>query len=224
MAEFLLEILSEEIPARMQKRAGEDLKRLVTDGLKKANLEFTSAQAFVTPRRLALVIDGLPEKQPDLREERKGPRVGAPDKAIEGFLRAAGLDSLDQCEKRDTGKGEAWFAVSERAGVATSAVFPDLLSEAFAKLPWPKSMRWGTGAQTWVRPVQGLLCLFAGAIVDGVQFATVSATGQTVGHRFLAPGPLSASSFADYKQKLGDAHVMLDPAERRSVIAVGLDE
>jgi glycyl-tRNA synthetase beta chain len=224
MAEFLLEILSEEIPARMQKRAGDDLKRLVTDGLKKANLEFTSAQAYVTPRRLTLVIDGLPEKQPDIREERKGPRVGAPDKAIEGFLRAAGLESLDQCEKRDAGKGEVWFAVSERAGVATSAVFPDLLTEAFAKLPWPKSMRWGAGTQTWVRPIQGLLCLFNGAIVDGVQFAAISATDQTVGHRFLAPAPLTVSSFADYKQKLGDDHVVLDSAERRSVIAAGLAE
>ncbi|MBL4720101.1 MAG: glycine--tRNA ligase subunit beta, partial [Alphaproteobacteria bacterium] len=139
MAEFLLEILSEEIPARMQKRASGDLKRLVADGLKKANLDFTSAETYVTPRRLALVIDGLPEKQPDLREERKGPRVGAPDRAIGGFLRAAGLESLDQCEKRDTGKGEVWFAVTERAGVATSAVFPDILNDVFAKLPWPKS-------------------------------------------------------------------------------------
>ncbi|MGY8959813.1 MAG: glycine--tRNA ligase subunit beta [Alphaproteobacteria bacterium] len=208
----------------MQKRAGDDLKRLVTDGLKKANLEFASAQAYVTPRRLVLVIDGLPEKQPDIREERKGPRVGAPDKAIEGFLRAAGLDSLDQCEKRDMGKGEAWFAVSERAGVTTGAVFPDLLAETFAKLPWPKSMRWGAGAQTWVRPIQGLVCLFNGAIIDGVQFGVVSATDQTVGHRFLAPALLTVSSFTDYKQKLGAAHVMLDSAERRSVIAAGLAE
>ena len=224
MSEFLLEILSEEIPARMQKRAAEDLKRLVIDGLKKANLEFSAAEAYATPRRLALLIDGLPDKQPDVRDERKGPRVDAPEKAIAGFLRGAGLESLDQCEKRDTGKGEAWFAVIERAGLPTRGVFPDLLNDVFTKFPWPKSMRWGTETQSWVRPVQGILCVLAGDVVENVAFNGQAVNNMTVGHRFLSPGPIMVSSFADYKQKLRAAHVILDSAERRSLIKLGLNE
>ena len=143
MPELLLEILSEEVPARMQKRAAEDLKRLVTEGLKNSRLESDSADAFATPRRLTLVVDGLPQQQPDMRKERKGPKVGAPDKAIEGFLRSAGLDSLDQCEKRDAGKGEVWFAIIERSGQPTADVLGETIGEVLVKFPWPKSMRWG---------------------------------------------------------------------------------
>src|SRR5262245_46156253 len=128
MVELLLELFSEEIPARMQARAAEDLKRLVTEKLKEANLEFTRADAFVTPRRLAFVVDGLPAAQPDVSEEKRGPRVGAPDQAIQGFLKSAGLSSLDQCEKRDTGKGEFWFAVVKKKGARTAEVLPRLLS------------------------------------------------------------------------------------------------
>jgi glycyl-tRNA synthetase beta chain len=222
MPELLLELLSEEIPARMQRRAAQDLQRLVIDGLSKARLDFASAQAYVTPRRLILVIDGLPVRQPDLREERKGPRVGAPDKAIAGFLRGAGLDSLDQCVKRDTGKGEAWFAVIERKGAAAQAVFPELLNDVFAKFPWPKSMRWGNETQRWVRPVQGILCVFDGDVVENVAFNNDPSSSMTVGHRFLSPGPITVSSFADYRAKLRQASVMIDPAERREIIAAGL--
>ncbi len=125
MPELLIELLSEEIPARMQARAAEDLKRLVTEGLAKAGLSFDSADAYATPRRLALVVDGIPQKQPDLKEERKGPRVGAPDQAIQGFLKSAGLGSLDDCEKREIKGTEFWFAVAEKKGQAAAAVLPD---------------------------------------------------------------------------------------------------
>ena len=224
MPELLLEILSEEIPARMQKRAAEDLKRLVADGLKKARLAFDNAEAYATPRRLALVVDELSERQPEMREGRKGPKVGAPDKAIEGFLRSAGLESLDQCEKRDTGKGEAWFAVFERSGESTAQVLPDLLNGIFVKFPWPKSMHWGAETQRWVRPVESILCLFDGEIVDGVSFNNVSSGRTTAGHRFLSPERVDVSDFADYREKLAGAHVILDPAERRAAIAVSLQK
>lgn len=222
MPELLLEILSEEIPARMQKRASEDLKRLVSDGLKKERLEFDSAEAYATPRRLVLVVDGLPEQQPDMREERKGPKVGAPDKAIEGFLRSAGLESLDQCEKRDTGKGEAWFAVIERSGEPASTVLASIVNDVLVRFPWPKSMRWGVETNRWVRPVERLLCLFGGAAVEGVSFNNIAADDKTAGHRFLSPDPVVVSGFSDYRDKLAAAHVMLDPAERRAAIAVSL--
>ena len=224
MPELLLEILSEEIPARMQKRAAEDLKRLVTDGLKKARLEFDSALAYVTPRRLALVVDGLPAQQPDMREERKGPKVGAPDKAVEGFLRSAGLDSLDQCEKRDGGKGEVWFAIIERSGERTAHVLPEIVNDVLVKFPWPKSMRWGTEAHRWVRPVESILCVFDGAPVDGVSFNGVAGGKITSGHRFLSPDTVAVTDLASYRDTLAGAHVMLDAAERRAVIEVSLQK
>ncbi|MGH6867237.1 MAG: glycine--tRNA ligase subunit beta, partial [Methyloceanibacter sp.] len=127
MAELLIELFSEEIPARMQARAGEDLKRLVTEKLEAAGLAATEANAYTTPRRLTLVVDGVPPAQPDVTEEKRGPRVGAPDQAVRGFLKSAGLTSLDQCEKRDTGKGEFWFAVVKNKGVKTAAILPKLL-------------------------------------------------------------------------------------------------
>src|SRR5215475_13370469 len=167
MAELLLELRSEEIPARMQTRAAEDLKRLVGDGLKGAGLEFSSARAFATPRRLALVVDGLPAARADVSEERRGPRVGAPDQAIQGFLRGAGLGSLDQAEKRDTGKGEFWFAVINKKGGPTAAVLPGVIEAAMKALPWPKSMRWGSGTMQWVRPLQGIVALFDGKVLAG---------------------------------------------------------
>src|SRR3954463_287730 len=142
MAELLLELFSEEIPARMQARAADDLKRLVTEKLKAAGLNFTRADAYATPRRLALVVDGLPTAQPDVKEEKKGPRVGSPQQAIDGFLKSAGLSSLDQCEKRDTGKGEFYFAVIEKKGQQSWQVIAGLVKSAVTELPWPKSMRW----------------------------------------------------------------------------------
>jgi len=194
MAELLLELFSEEIPARMQARAADDLKRLVTDGLKAAGLEFTKAESCVTPRRLALVVDGLPVAQPDVKEERKGPRVGSPDGAIQGFLKAAGLASLDQCETRsDPKKGDYYVAVVEKKGAATAAVLPVLLGTAVAALPWPKSMRWADHAVRWVRPLHAILCLFDGAVVP-VSYGPVTAGDTTRGHRFLKVGSIDGSA------------------------------
>jgi glycyl-tRNA synthetase beta chain len=215
VAELLLEILSEDIPARMQARAAEDLKRLAGEGFAKAGLPFKRLDTFVTPRRLVLVADGLPVKQPDVSEERRGPRVDAPQQAIEGFLRANGL-KLDQCEKRDTGKGVFYFAVIKKAGQKTAEILPDLLIEALAKFPWPKSMRWN-GPSRWVRPVRGIACLFDRRRMP-VFFGNVKAGSATRGHRFLAPKPFAVKNFDDYKKKLLKARVMLDPAERRAVI------
>jgi glycyl-tRNA synthetase beta chain len=226
MAELLLEILSEEIPARMQTRAADDLKRLVTDGLKAAGLAFADARAFATPRRLALVVDGLPASRPDVAEERRGPRVGAPDQAIQGFLKGAGLTSLDQAEKRDTGKGEFWFAVIKKKGGPTADVLPGVIDAAMKALPWPKSMKWGSGTLQWVRPLQGVIALFdgkvlSGEIAPGGAMAPVTFGDTTRGHRFLSKGEIKVAGFADYVAKLKAAHVLLDPAERKQVILDG---
>jgi glycyl-tRNA synthetase beta chain len=226
MAELLLEILSEEIPARMQTRAAEDLKRLVGDGLKAAGLSFADARAFATPRRLALVIDGLPASRPDVSEERRGPRVGAPDQAIQGFLKGAGLGSLDQAEKRDTGKGEFWFAVINKKGGPTAAVLPGVIEAAMKALPWPKSMKWGSSTMQWVRPLQGIVALFdgktlGGEIDPGGGMAPVKFGDTTRGHRFLSKGEIKVTGFDDYVTKLKAAHVVLDPAERKKTIVEG---
>ncbi|HEX6978414.1 MAG TPA: glycine--tRNA ligase subunit beta [Alphaproteobacteria bacterium] len=221
MPELLLELLSEEIPARMQARAADDLRRLVTERLTEAGLAFTRAEAFATPRRLALVVNGLPETQPDVTEEKKGPRVGAPDQAIQGFLKSVNLDSLDKCEKRTVGKADFWYAVIHRKGRATIDVLPDLLLRAIQALPWPKSMRWAANRFTWVRPLQGIVCLFGGRTVPGavdLGGAKIPFGSTTRGHRFLAPGPVAVGSFADYRDKLRSAYVILDPAERREMI------
>jgi glycyl-tRNA synthetase beta chain len=217
MAELLLELFSEEIPARMQARAAEDLKRLATDALKAAGLEFTKAESHVTPRRLALVVDGLPTEQPDVTEEKKGPRIGAPDPAIQGFLKGAGLASLDQCEKRAVGKAEFWFAVVQKKGRVTAQVLSDILPDVIARLPWPKSMRWGTETVRWVRPLHSILCVFDGRTVD-VAFGPVRSGNTTRGHRFLAPAIMTALNFAEYRQKLRSAYVMLDARERADSI------
>ncbi|MEX2009216.1 MAG: glycine--tRNA ligase subunit beta, partial [Dongiaceae bacterium] len=198
----------------------EDLKRLVTEKLKEAGLTFERADAYVTPRRLALVIDGLPLQQPDVTEEKKGPRVGAPEAAIHGFLRGAGLSSLDQCEQRDTGKGTFWFAVIRRQGVETGFVLLHVLEDALMQIPWPKSMRWRSDTDwVWVRPLRNVMCLLWG---DGKRLRIEVRPGiysdRTFGHRFLAPGPIEPVSFADYKAKLKVAKVILDPAERRAII------
>jgi glycyl-tRNA synthetase beta chain len=219
MAELLLEMFGEEIPARMQARAADDLKRLVCDGLKAAELSFEAAAAHVTPRRLILHITGLPKAQPDLREEKRGPKVDAPERAIEGFLRGNGL-SREQCEERDLPKGRFLFAVIERQGRPTAEVLADILPKAFADLPWPKSMRWGGGATRWVRPLHSILTLFDGAVV-ALTFADIASGDQTRGHRFHAPSPITVRDFADYRNKLAAAKVVIDAAERRRTIAAG---
>jgi len=223
MAELLLELLSEEIPARMQARAADDLKRLIGDGLKAAGLDFTKAEAFATPRRLALVVDGLPVSQPDQREEKKGPRVGSPEKAIEGFLKGAGLSSIDQADKRATDKGEFYFAVVEKKGGRTADVLPGLIMAAMNALPWPKSMKWGDGTFAWVRPLQGVLALFdgkplTGEVVLGGKMAAIPFGDRTIGHRFHAPQSFAVTSFADYREKLRKARVILDAEERKAII------
>jgi glycyl-tRNA synthetase beta chain len=216
MAELLVELFSEEIPARMQARAADDLKRLAADAFKAAGLAFTRADSYVTPRRLALVVDGLPVAQPDVKEERRGPRVDAPQNAIDGFLRASGL-TLDQCEQRDTGKGVFYFAVVEKKGRATADVLAELLPKIFADLPWPKSMRWASEPTRWVRPLHGIVAVFDGKVVP-VSFAGVTSADQSRGHRFLGPKPFKAKSFNEYKAKLREGYVILDAAERRESI------
>jgi glycyl-tRNA synthetase beta chain len=229
MAELLLELLSEEIPARMQARAADDLKRLVNDGLKAAGLEFKDARAFATPRRLALVVDGLPAARADVSEERRGPRVGAPEQAVQGFLKATGLSSLDQAEKRDTGKGEFWFAVIAKKGGPTAEALPGIIDAAMKALPWPKSMKWGSGTTTWVRPLQSIVALFdgkvlVGEVAPGGAMAPIRFGDTTRGHRFLSKGIIKVTDFADYTAKLRAAHVVLDPAERKKIVLAGAEK
>jgi len=219
MAELLFELLSEEIPARMQAKAAEDLKRLVRERLKDARLAYDRAQTFVTPRRLTLVVDGLPDTQPDISVERKGPKVDAPEKAIQGFLKSAGL-TLDQCEQRDTPKGKVWFALSEEKGRPTADVLAELIPAALDKLPWAKSMRWGSGRARWVRPIHSLLCLLDGAVLP-FAFHDTQSSDTTRGHRVLAGDEFTVTDFADYRGRLRQAYVMLDAAERQQVIRDG---
>jgi glycyl-tRNA synthetase beta chain len=214
--QLLLELFSEEIPARMQSRAAADLAGLVAEGLAKQGLSFAAPQSFATPRRLTLVIEDLPQATPDINEERRGPRIGAPEAALEGFLKGAGL-TLDQCEQRDTGKGVFYFAVISKAGRPIAEVVKEVVEQVLAAFPWPKSMRWGTETVRWVRPLQSILCLLGGKVVP-VRFGSVTAGNETRGHRFLAPAAFAVTDAADYKAKLAEAKVVLDPDERRHAI------
>ncbi|MGC8203887.1 glycine--tRNA ligase subunit beta [Aliiroseovarius sp. PTFE2010] len=216
MPDLLIELFSEEIPARMQKRAGEDLKKLVTDGLVEAGLTYAHAGAFATPRRLVLAVEGLLEHSPTTREERKGPRVDAPDKAIDGFLRGAGV-SRDDLEIRDEKKGKVFFAVIEKPGRPAADIVAEVLDKTVRNFPWPKSMRWGAGSLRWVRPLHSILCILsddAGATVVPLDIDGIRAGDTTEGHRFMAPGRITVTGFDDYAAKLKKAFVMLDPAER----------
>ncbi|MDR3517969.1 MAG: glycine--tRNA ligase subunit beta [Azospirillaceae bacterium] len=224
MSELLLEVFSEDIPARMQARAAEDLGRLVSEGLQAAGLAFGTLTVESTPRRLVVTVDGLPLHQPDVREERKGPRVGAPEAAIQGFLRGAGVADLSACQARDTGKGEFWFAVIEKPGAPTAAVLPALLVNALKALPWPKSMRWATGGFRWVRPLHSIIALFDGQVLDGElelggDLPALRFGAATRGHRFLAPASFTVTSVADYREKLQAARVVLSRDQRRALIA-----
>ena len=224
MAELLVELFSEEIPARMQARAAADLKRLVTDALKAANLSFDKAAAYATPRRLALVVGGLPTQQPDVTEEKKGPKYGAPAQAIQGFMKANGIKSLDkEAELRETDKGPFYFVVRKVAGRRSAEVLAEILSKTFAELPWPKSMRWAGDSQRWVRPLHGIVAVFDGKPLKGAfamgEGRVVAFGAETRGHRFLAPDAFAVTGFADYRDKLLKAKVVLDPAERRATIA-----
>ena len=216
MPDLLLELFSEEIPARMQVQAAKDLERLVVGALSDRGLLFEAARNFAGPRRLTLAIGGLPAQQPDLSEERKGPRVGAPAKAIEGFVKSAGVP-LDRCETRSDAKGEFYVAVIARKGRATSDLLAEILPETIARLPWPKSMRWGEHAFRWVRPLHGIVATFDGAVVS-FEIAGLSSGNRTWGHRFHAPGAIQVRRFEDYERKLRDAHVILDGAQRREIV------
>ncbi len=220
MPDLLIELFSEEIPARMQRRAAEDLKKLVTNGLVEAGLTYASAGAFSTPRRLTLCIEGLLAQSPTTVQERKGPKADAPAKAIEGFLRGAGL-TRDQVEERDTPKGRVLFAVIEQPGRAAEAIIAEVLEATIRNFPWPKSMRWGAGSLRWVRPLHSILCLLTdenGARVVPMSIDSIQASDSTEGHRFMAPGRFAVSSFEDYASQLKRAHVVLDPAEREAAI------
>lgn len=217
MADLLLELFSEEIPARMQTRAAADLKRLVTDKLKAAGLTFERADGYATPRRLALIVGGLPTAQPDVSEERRGPRTDAPGKAIQGFLGSVGL-TLDQVEQRETPKGTFYYAVVHKKGRPTAEVLAEILPEALAALPWPKSMRWGVHELRWVRPLHAILCLFDGAVVP-FGFGHIEAGDLTFGHRFLAPDRLRVGSADQYADRMKEAFVVIDGADRKAAIA-----
>ena len=222
MSELLLELFSEEIPARMQARAAEDLQRLMADRLHDAGLHFNLARTYVTPRRLTLVVEELPAAQPDVREERKGPRVGSPQPAIDGFLKSVGLRSVKECEERDTGKGVFYFATTEKKGRPTAEVLPAIIVECIQQMPWPKSMRFADWTQRWVRPLHHVLAVFAGAALEGGVpmggSTTLAFTSRTRGHRFLNPGEISVANSSDYIVKLKAAKVIPDPRERRSLI------
>jgi glycyl-tRNA synthetase beta chain len=228
MPDLLLELFSEEIPARMQARAAEDLRRLVTEALRERGLSHEGAASFATPRRLALHISGLPARQPDTRDEKRGPRVGAPDAAVQGFLKSAGLKSLADAKiQRDSKKGEFYIAVMEQKGRATIEVLAEVLPAAIKGFPWPKSMRWGeasarTGSLRWVRPLHAILATFGPETeeTEVVPFAVdgVAAGNFTFGHRFMAPGKIKVRRFDDYVAALEKAKVVLDPARRRDII------
>jgi glycyl-tRNA synthetase beta chain len=227
MPDLLLELFSEEIPARMQSRAAEDLRKLVTDRLVDAGLVYEGARAFVTPRRLALSVHGVPVRQADVREEKKGPRVGAPDSAIAGFLKAAGLKSIGEAKVQPDKKGDFYVAVIEKPGRGAIEVIGEILPEVIEKFPWPKSMRWGVlsrepGALGWVRPLHSIVATFGPETEDPdvVPFSVggITAGNETRGHRFLAPELFTVRRLADYQQKLDKAKVVLDAERRRDII------
>jgi glycyl-tRNA synthetase beta chain len=228
MPDLLLELFSEEIPARMQARAAEDLRKMVTEALVDAGLVYEGATAFATPRRLALAVQGIPVRQPDLKEEKKGPRVGAPDAAVQGFLKSAGLASVAEATvQKDPKKGDFYVALIERPGRAAIDVLAEILPVVIRTFPWPKSMRWGErsarpGALSWVRPLHSIIATFGPETEDPdvVPFAVdgISAGNLTKGHRFLATKAITAKHFDDYVGKLERAKVVLDPARRKQII------
>jgi glycyl-tRNA synthetase beta chain len=223
MPDLMIELFSEEIPARMQGRAREDLRKLVTDGLVEAGLTYASAGAFSTPRRLVLSVEGLTAESRPVREERKGPSVSAPAQAVEGFLRSTGL-TLDQLERRADKKGETFYAVLEKPGRQAAEIVAEVLEGVIRGFPWPKSMRWGSGTLRWVRPLQSIICLLTdetGAHVVPLTVDGIVAGNVTEGHRFMGNGRFVVSGFDDYVVKLKRAKVVLDTAEREAAIWQG---
>ncbi|MCK0166002.1 glycine--tRNA ligase subunit beta [Jannaschia sp. S6380] len=220
MADLLIELMSEEIPARMQRRAAADLKKRLTDGLVEAGLTYAGAVAHCTPRRLALHVAGLTDESPATTEERRGPRVDAPAKAIEGFLRSTGL-SRDDLDAVDDKKGQVYMARITRPGRPAAAIVAEVLEETIRNFPWPKSMRWGTGTLRWVRPLRRILCILSredGAEVVPLTVDGIEAGDVTEGHRFMAPDPIRVTGFDDYEAKLKRAFVVLSSEERADAI------
>jgi len=220
MPDLLIELFSEEIPARMQGKAAADLQKLVTDGLVEAGLTYAGVAAFSTPRRLTLSLDGLSGESKASREERKGPKVGAPDQAIDGFLRGAGV-AREDLEIRDDKKGQAYFAVIEKPGRPAADIIAEVLEKTIRTFPWPKAMRWGAGPLRWVRPLQSIICLLsdeAGATVVPIDIDGITSGDTTRGHRFMTPDAFSVTNFDDYEAKLKRAKVVLRAEERADAI------
>ncbi|KAF0132622.1 MAG: glycyl-tRNA synthetase beta chain [Xanthobacteraceae bacterium] len=225
MPDLLLELLSEEIPARMQADAAAHLKKAVTDALVAKGCLYEGARTVVTPRRIALSVHGLPAASPDVREERKGPRVGAPEAAIQGFLKSAGLASIDEATiQSDPKKGDSYVAVVNRPGRPTPDVIAEIVPEIIRAFPWPKSMRWGaasvsTASLRWVRPLQSILCTFGPETEEPavIPFSVdgIASGDATRGHRFMAPATFRVRRMDDYLTKLEAAFVVADPEERK---------
>ncbi|MEK1860619.1 MAG: glycine--tRNA ligase subunit beta [Rhizobium leguminosarum] len=228
MPNLLLELRSEEIPARMQRKAAGDLKKLVTDALVEAGLSYEGAREYWTPRRLALDIHGLTARSADVREERKGPRTDANEKAIEGFLRGAGLSSVSEAQVvSDAKKGDFYVAVISKPGRATEEIVTDVMPGIIRDFPWPKSMRWGKasskpGALRWVRPLQSIVCTFGPeheeTTVIPFEIDGITASNITYGHRFHAPEAITVRRFDDYAANLEKAKVILDAERRKDII------
>ncbi|SMX28952.1 Glycine--tRNA ligase beta subunit [Pelagimonas phthalicica] len=220
MPDLLIELFSEEIPARMQGKAAADLQKLVTDGLVEAGLTYAGARAFSTPRRLTLALDGLLAQSPTLREERRGPKVGAPDKALEGFMRGAGV-TRDQLEEREDKKGSFYYATVVTEGRPAAEIVAEVLEKTIRNFPWPKSMRWGAGSLRWVRPLHRITCILsdeAGASVVSLDIDGIVAGQQTEGHRFMGGGAFTVTSFEDYEAQLKRNFVVLSSEERQEAI------
>src|SRR6187455_301667 len=234
MPDLLLELFSEEIPARMQAKAADDLRRMVTDKLVAEGLVYEGAKAFATPRRLALTVHGIPVRQSDLKEERRGPRVGGPDAAIQGFLKATGLARIEDAKiQTDPKKGDFYIALIEKPGRATIDVLADILPVIICTFPWPKSMRWGersakSGSLSWVRPLHSIIATFGLETEepDVVKFSVdgIEAGQTTFGHRFMAPAAIWVRRFEDYEAKLKAAKVVLDAQARKDIILADAKE
>jgi glycyl-tRNA synthetase beta chain len=220
--ELLLELLSEEIPAGMQRRAITELAALLRDKLAAAEIPAKSLRGYVTPRRLTVIVEGIPTTQPDRAEERRGPRVGAPGPAIDGFLRAAGIVSIDQCEIRDTGKGEFYFAIVQRPGRPAAEILPDFVRAAIAELPWSKSMRYPASSLRWIRPLISVVCLFEGEVLP-LPLDLIAVGRVTRGHRFLSSGEICVGNAGEYFERLSEAHVVLDHDRRKETILADLE-
>ena len=220
MADLLIELFSEEIPAGFQAQAAENLKKLMTNGIVDAGLTYASAASFHTPRRLTLAVESLLEASPTVQEERKGPKVGAPDQAIQGFLRGAGL-TVDDLEVRDDKKGQVYFAKITKPGRPAAEIVAEVLEATIRNFPWPKSMRWGSGSLRWVRPLQSILCLLSNEAetqIVPLEMDGISAGNTTRGHRFMADDVFTVNDFDDYEAKLKRSKVILRCDERSAAI------